>query len=48
MLCVQQPTRKAADNIVAYDSVPAALHYEKFIMPDALRIVDAMVETLNY
>jgi hypothetical protein len=29
-------------------SVPAALQYEKFLIPDALRVVDALVETLSY
>ncbi|KAF8743624.1 hypothetical protein AX14_001684 [Amanita brunnescens Koide BX004] len=28
--------------------VPAALQYEKFLIPDALRVVDALVETLSY
>ena len=29
-------------------SVPAALQYEKFIVPDPIRIMDAIIETLNY
>jgi len=33
---------------VASWDVPAALQYEKFLIPDALRVVDALVETLSY
>lgn len=29
-------------------SLPAALHYEKFNIPDNIRILDGIVETLTY
>ena len=29
-------------------STPVPFQYEKFYMPDALRIMDAIVETLQY
>jgi 2-oxoisovalerate dehydrogenase E1 component beta subunit len=29
-------------------STPVALQYEKFYIPDALRIMDAIVETLSF
>lgn len=29
-------------------SLPVGLQFEKFIIPDALRIVDALVKTLSY
>lgn len=29
-------------------STPVALQYEKFHIPDAIRVVDAVVETLTY
>lgn len=29
-------------------STPAALQYEKFIIPDAIRILDGIVQTLMY
>jgi len=28
--------------------VPAALQFEKFIIPDAIRILDGILETLTY
>lgn len=30
------------------NSTPVALQYEKFHIPDALRVFDAIVETLSY
>ncbi|KIL69919.1 hypothetical protein M378DRAFT_157159 [Amanita muscaria Koide BX008] len=33
--------------VTAWD-IPAALHYEKFLVPDSIRVVDAMIETLSY
>lgn len=37
----------AADDI-CLGSTPVGLQYEKFIIPDAVRILDAIVETLTY
>lgn len=31
-----------------FDSVPVGLQYEKFHIPDSIRILDALVETLTY
>ncbi|KAF8491926.1 pyruvate dehydrogenase [Gautieria morchelliformis] len=42
-LKLEAPVRR----LTGWDT-PVALQYEKFIIPDALRIVDAIVETLNY
>jgi len=28
--------------------IPAALQYEKFLIPDTIRVLDAMIETLQY
>lgn len=36
-----------ADNVYS-ESTPVGLQYEKFIIPDAVRILDAIVETLTY
>jgi 2-oxoisovalerate dehydrogenase E1 component beta subunit len=33
--------------VTAWD-IPAALQYEKFLIPDSLRVVDAVVESLSY
>ncbi|KAF8623498.1 hypothetical protein AX15_006281 [Amanita polypyramis BW_CC] len=33
--------------VTAWD-VPVGLQYEKFLIPDALRVLDAMIETLSY
>ena len=33
---------------MSFNSIPAALQYEKFLIPDPIRIMDAIVETLNY
>lgn len=30
------------------NSIPAALQYEKFHIPDTIRVLDAMIETLQY
>lgn len=39
----------AVDFLKVYDdSVPAALQFEKFNMPDAIRILDGIIETLTY
>lgn len=35
-------------NISNRNSIPAALQYEKFHIPDAIRVLDAMMETLRY
>lgn len=35
-------------DVVFLNSLPAALQYEKFLIPDPIRIMDAIVETLNY
>lgn len=40
-------TRAFADNFIHF-SVPVGLVYEKFHIPDAIRVVDAVVETLTY
>lgn len=29
-------------------SLPAALHYEKFLIPDPIRVLDGIIETLSY
>ena len=34
--------------IKASPSVPCGLQYEKFNVPDAVRVLDALVETLSY
>ena len=30
------------------NSIPVALQYEKFHIPDSIRVLDAMIETLQY
>ena len=35
-------------NIKTCLSTPVALQYEKFHIPDALRVLDAVTETLSY
>lgn len=39
---------KEAVFIMVYHSTPAALQYEKFHIPDAIRVLDAVVSTLSY
>lgn len=39
---------RSLDLIFVAVSTPVALQYEKFHIPDAIRIVDAVVETLSY
>jgi len=33
--------------VAAWD-LPAALHYEKFLIPDPIRVLDGIIETLSY
>ena len=35
-------------NISNFNSIPVALQYEKFHIPDSIRVLDAMIETLQY
>ena len=35
-------------NISKFNSIPVALQYEKFHIPDSIRVLDAMIETLQY
>ncbi|KAI5114712.1 hypothetical protein M0805_006878 [Coniferiporia weirii] len=39
---------KAPVKRVAAWDLPVALHYEKFLIPDAIRILDGVMETLTY
>lgn len=36
------------DRSSLFSSTPVALQYEKFHIPDAIRVLDALVETLTY
>ncbi|OCB86717.1 pyruvate dehydrogenase [Sanghuangporus baumii] len=42
-LRLEAPVKRVA----AWD-LPAALHYEKFLIPDAIRVLDGITETLSY
>ncbi|KAL5489930.1 DIN4 [Sanghuangporus weigelae] len=42
-LRLEAPVKRVA----AWD-LPAALHYEKFLIPDAIRVLDGIMETLSY
>lgn len=41
-------TRHLVSNRPHLHSTPNALQYEKFMIPDAIRILDGIVETLMY
>lgn len=34
--------------MIGMKSIPVALQYEKFHIPDAIRVLDAVLETLTY
>jgi hypothetical protein len=34
--------------LISLNSLPVALQYEKFHIPDSIRVLDAMIETLQY
>lgn len=41
-------SHRSTTSSYTFHSLPNALHYEKFHVPDAIRVLDAIVETLTY
>lgn len=52
LLCLFSPLVGVEDLLTVFVllvcSTPVGLQYEKFIIPDAVRILDAIIETLTY